>query len=359
MPQAIFLFEAGSIPVFVSPWYLVLIGWWTYHGGLVEGLLFVVAATVSLLVHEFGHGLVARHYRLNPRILLHAWGGLCAHEIPTRDDQAIRITAAGPAAGLLLGGVALAALVTSSLFGLGDLVPNLDHLLLLLVVVNVIWSVLNLAPLYPLDGGQLFRLYMHRWVAEPKRAERIVHGVGVALGGVGTVVGLGLGAPFLAVILGLLTWQNLRVLMGEASSGPIYRQFRVERTRLDEGRAVLDADPAEAIRVGHQVRATAGLSDALDQEAWELITLGHARQQDWDDVLRVARRARPSPAVAGAVFDAHLALGNLSAAERAMDAAAWKRQPVAVRQAQQARLLAARAPAKSAPSDGGDAPASA
>ena len=107
--NGIYLFKFREIPVFVSGWYLLLMAYFFLIGNqsMADGFIFAGVATVSLLVHEFGHGLMAKRFHLEPRILLHGWGGLCAHRPARRDRDDILIVGAGPSAGLLLGLVAL------------------------------------------------------------------------------------------------------------------------------------------------------------------------------------------------------------------------------------------------------------
>lgn len=78
-------FRLFNIPVFVHPWFwltLALIG-----GGLrandttalIEVAMFVLAGFVSVLVHEFGHALMIKKYRLPTEVHLVAFGGFARY----------------------------------------------------------------------------------------------------------------------------------------------------------------------------------------------------------------------------------------------------------------------------------------
>ena len=84
--NAFYLFSIRNIPVYVQPWYLLLLAFFGMRSDITSGLIFAACVTVSLLVHEFGHALVAARYRLNPTVILHGWGGLCAHERAEKDS---------------------------------------------------------------------------------------------------------------------------------------------------------------------------------------------------------------------------------------------------------------------------------
>ena len=131
---------------------------------------------VSILVHELGHTLAFRHFGLHSRIVLHWMGGLAIPEqgIGRRQGrlnnyQAIVVSLAGPVAGLLLGFLLIAIAHTVGqdvprfyLFGLMPIFFFDERTLLLAVlqggiIVNIILNILNLVPIFPLDGGQVSR----------------------------------------------------------------------------------------------------------------------------------------------------------------------------------------------------------
>lgn len=127
-------------------------------------LLFVAAAFISVLFHELGHAIFMRKYGGWPSIRLYGLGGLASGSVRLTRRQDIIMSAAGPAFGLLL------YLVTRGIFGLTmqtfisradsfETMPALLRLwlsfLLSMLFVNLWWSILNLLPIIPLDGGRI------------------------------------------------------------------------------------------------------------------------------------------------------------------------------------------------------------
>jgi Zn-dependent protease len=151
--SALIRFRVAGIPVDVQPWFLVVAGVSALQlrsPPLV--LMWMATVTASVLWHELGHALTMRRFGFAPRIELHAMGGL-AHWPPGANPsarQALAVTAAGPFAGLLLGAV-----VWVLAMGAGPL-PYLARIAIDWIVwVNIAWSLFNLLPLLPLDGGNL------------------------------------------------------------------------------------------------------------------------------------------------------------------------------------------------------------
>lgn len=176
-------FHLFGIPVRVSPWFwalAVLLG--MRNSDAQQLLIWVTAVFVSILIHELGHALVIRYYGWTPRVVLYSFGGLAIYDpsfSPWQSGRRVRqsgakqilISLAGPGAGF-----ALAALIVATLFvtkravgfpfvgALGapleiaqPLGVPLVYLVTDLLYVNVFWGILNLMPIYPLDGGQVAR----------------------------------------------------------------------------------------------------------------------------------------------------------------------------------------------------------
>ncbi|MEM1297264.1 MAG: M50 family metallopeptidase, partial [Verrucomicrobiota bacterium] len=108
------------------------------------GLVGVPIVFLSILWHEFGHAFAFRKFGGNPRVRLHGFGGDASAEGFFSKRENIIITLAGPAAGLVVG---FAALPVWLLVDLQN--EYVRWMVTLIVFINVIWSVVNLLPIYP------------------------------------------------------------------------------------------------------------------------------------------------------------------------------------------------------------------
>jgi stage IV sporulation protein FB len=173
-----------DIPVRVSPWFWLvsaLMGWSAIQLGIQYVLLWIACVFVSVLVHELGHVLVGRMFGSDGRILLYGFGGLAigSSDLPSR-WQRIAVYLAGPLAGFLFLGVIIQVVLVvnperlrpvvetiKSWFGLPfdpmvAVLPFLEPTLAQEAIsnlfwINLFWGLLNLVPIWPLDGGQISR----------------------------------------------------------------------------------------------------------------------------------------------------------------------------------------------------------
>ena len=195
--------------------------------------IWMIAVFLAILVHEFGHALVARSYGARPWITLYGMGGLASFN-PVRRDTAssIAITIAGPAAGFLFAALIFALLHATGqsvsfhrggAFGVyWDFVPferiELNKFIEFLLFINVIWGVINLFPVYPLDGGQIAReLFVQADTYGGIRKSlwlSIITAAGIGLFGY-----VRLGNFFMALMFGYLAYQNYLVLQSYGGGG--------------------------------------------------------------------------------------------------------------------------------------------
>lgn len=185
-------FRLLGIPVRVHPMFWLVsavLGWQDQDLGGVA--LWVACVFVSILVHEYGHGLMAKRYHGSPSIVLWGLGGLCySHAERHSPLQRLAVILAGPGAGFALFGVLL--IFTTLIFqispsehwqAIGSLV-GLSHFpgsvvgkfvegvhgreggIFLattyhhLIWINLMWGLVNLLPLWPLDGGQATQILL-------------------------------------------------------------------------------------------------------------------------------------------------------------------------------------------------------
>lgn len=138
--------------------------------------LYALMFFFSILVHELGHALAGKRLGLNPRqIVLHGFGGLCEYGRSPRAREGFYSAAAGPVAGLLLGVVAWALLLVIR----GRVPEPLPWLVGNLVRLTMFWSLFNLLPMWPLDGGHVLWHGLRQRIPGG-RAWRITRTVGIA-----------------------------------------------------------------------------------------------------------------------------------------------------------------------------------
>jgi len=150
----------GKIPIAISPFFWVtaaLIGWINSMGSGSPFLLTVIwmfVIFISIIVHEFGHALTSRFFGQSPHIELVAFGGVTYQEgRRLRGWREFIVILNGPIFGFLLFLVTLLLLNSGWFQGAVALA-----MLQIFVWVNLFWTVVNLLPVMPLDGGQLLRV---------------------------------------------------------------------------------------------------------------------------------------------------------------------------------------------------------
>lgn len=310
MYQGLQIFSLAGIPVRVSLWYGLLLFFWFRAGDVASSMLWALVVTVSILAHEFGHALVARHYGLRPSILLHGLGGLCHHERAERDMHDVFIIAAGPGAGLLLGAATWLFSVTFPEVVMSPELPWLPTVVTMSLWVNVAWSLVNLLPLWPLDGGQLFRLGMLR-VTTARRAEQITHWTALVLLAGAVVLGLAYDSTLLLILVLWIAWSNVSALRGTSSSGPIRTTNKHAQQLLQQAVAAYEQeDFAEAARLCHQLRAESNVAANVLKDTWRILGVSAARLGEHAEALSFLRHAQGGRDVTEARIECLYALGR-------------------------------------------------
>jgi Zn-dependent protease len=131
-----------------------IMGWNAVDLGFEYLLLWVACVFVSVLVHELGHVFMGRLFGTHGHIVLYSFGGLAigSSALPNR-WQRIAVYFAGPLAGFVLFGLVW--------WAAPHLNPRASRLLwaafIFLSEINLFWGLINLLPIWPLDGGQISR----------------------------------------------------------------------------------------------------------------------------------------------------------------------------------------------------------
>jgi Zn-dependent protease len=154
-------FSFFGIPIRVHPFFwLIALLMGSSRKEPLAVLIWIVAVFLAILVHELGHALVMRAYGFYPWITLYGMGGLTSHN-QGHDGYSkgsgalaqVLISLAGPAAGFLLAAVLVLGLMLTGGFSN----PRLADLIGCILFICIVWGVINLLPIYPLDGGQIAR----------------------------------------------------------------------------------------------------------------------------------------------------------------------------------------------------------
>jgi Zn-dependent protease len=194
---------------------LAVVFLWT---GGVAGVFAVLLAFASVLAHELGHALVARHLRVPVSgIELYFFGGAAKMGAPRSAGDEIAIAAAGPAVSYALGGLGLFAFAVTGL-----------SFFQLLGWINLILGTFNLIPALPMDGGRIFRALLarkHGFVGATEIAIKVARGFAIGF-----------------AVLGVITFHLNLILL----AGVVWYLGTAERTLARQARVGYGDTPAAA-----------------------------------------------------------------------------------------------------------------
>jgi Zn-dependent protease len=203
----------GGTQVRIHATFLVLVGWYAWSaarsGGTPAGVsatIFLLSIFLCILLHVFGHIVMARRFGVRtPEVILSPIGGLARLErMPDEPRQELLIALAGPAV------TAAIALILWLVLALAD--TRLDPAILGqarmpllpgLLYVNVSLLIFNLIPAFPMDGGRVLRAILAKrkgMVAGTRIAARVGQGFAIALG----LLALSESMPMLLLIAGFI-----------------------------------------------------------------------------------------------------------------------------------------------------------
>jgi Zn-dependent protease len=224
--------DIAGISVYVHWSFWILPGWillssWSAGGGLLAGLaaaVFVFAVFGCVVLHEVGHALAARRFRIGTRdITLYPIGGVANLErMPTRPSRELAIALAGPAVNVAIA-AALFGLIL--LGGMGSQVfsPTAagGAFLVNLMWVNVALVLFNLLPAFPMDGGRVLRAFLAMGLPR-LTATTVAARVGQVMAVVLGLIGLFTGGMLVLVALFVFLAAQAELTMARMQSGLRY-----------------------------------------------------------------------------------------------------------------------------------------
>lgn len=271
-------FRLGSIPVRVNGAFLFLVlvlGAQLQRPDLIAiwgGIVFV-----SVLVHELGHAAIGRMFGLLPVIELNGMGGVTSWSNP-RDVghwRSIAISVAGPFAGFLLAG----ALLLAARLGFHPQNPALVFAVKHALFVNWAWGVFNLAPMLPLDGGNVLRSALD--LVTKNRGEKPARVVSIVMGVVFIAYAVVAGQWWLGALAAFFTWANIQAYRHvDTRNADAALAQAIEKAYL----ALENHDGAEAVAL---LRPALGphASDGLRATALRIYCYALLIEGQWEELL--------------------------------------------------------------------------
>src|SRR5262245_16861381 len=200
----------GGTEVRVHVTFALLLLWiWFVHyriGGTPaawEGVIFILAVFLCVVLHEFGHVLAARRYGIRtPDITLLPIGGLARLErMPREPRQELIVALAGPAVNVVIG------LILLVFHGFIPLSEWKDQLLYggftgWLVVWNFVMVAFNMIPAFPMDGGRVLRAVLAMFL-DYAPATRIAASIGQGVAVMGAMAALFVWGNILMAVIAL------------------------------------------------------------------------------------------------------------------------------------------------------------
>lgn len=197
---------------------------------LPEYVSWVTALFSAILIHELGHALAMRRFGIDSDIVLYWLGGLTiprsiGRAADMQSTAQIIISAAGPLMGFAVAYAVLAVVVFTVgmehlvFYGPLSMTPaagglereSLQRLINNFWFVSVFWGLVNLLPVYPLDGGQIAREVLLR-VSPARGIEMSLRLSIVAAAGLAVYAAVVWKSVFVALLFGLLAYQSFQIL---------------------------------------------------------------------------------------------------------------------------------------------------
>ncbi len=156
-------FRVGQTPVRVNPffWIMAVLLGWNYSQppfNLGYLVLWIAAVFFSILLHELGHVWMGRVFGSQGYILLWSFGGLAIGSSDQRVRwQRILVYFAGPGIQFILYGIVWALARWGLPYVSAEWFMPVWIFAQMLLGINWYWPILNLFPIWPLDGGRITR----------------------------------------------------------------------------------------------------------------------------------------------------------------------------------------------------------
>lgn len=220
-------FPVGKIPVRVTPWFWVLgvfTGYWTLTINPPRPdllITWIVCLFVSIVVHELGHAFAGQYFGWRSQVFLYHFGGVAQFPDQYRwtPGKWVFTCFAGPGAGFILYG--LVVLAEYAIVNHTDWPDVADggyptpvyYAIYALKWINLYWGLVNLLPVFPLDGGQIANTFLEH--KRGRRGAELACQISFGVGLIATVVFFSIDrrmGGYMFLFLSIGSFQRLQML---------------------------------------------------------------------------------------------------------------------------------------------------
>jgi len=245
------LVTVASIDVHIHGTFLILIAFVAVSGlmagqgatAILRSTLLILAIFTSVVLHEFGHALMARRFGVRTLdITLLPIGGIARLEkMPDKPSEQLQVALAGPAVNVVI------AMLLFGLVRLFEVPVGIEifrnasgPFLTQLMWINLFLAAFNLLPGYPMDGGRVLRALLAMRMA-PERATQIAARVGQGTAVIFGVVGL-FHNPLL-IVIAVFIWLGAQAEHSVSTMKMALSGLSVRDGMITDFRRLLPTDP--------------------------------------------------------------------------------------------------------------------
>jgi Zn-dependent protease/CBS domain-containing protein len=166
-------------------------------------IVFILTLFLCVLLHEFGHSLVAQKYggEVHSITLLPIGGMANITKMPEKPREEFLVSLAGPAVNIVIAGILglyLTYIRPVSPEEMEFTYITTENFPVMLLAANIFIVAFNLIPAFPMDGGRLFRSALSIWMSRID-ATRIAKNIGQVFAIIFIIAGFYIN-PFLIII---------------------------------------------------------------------------------------------------------------------------------------------------------------
>jgi stage IV sporulation protein FB len=304
----------GKIPIRISPvfWVLAIFIGWINSETILGTAIWSAIIFISVLIHEYGHALTALAFGQRAHIEFVALGGVThrSGDKKLKLWQEFLIVLNGPLAGLLL---CFAAYALQQYMGFTRITTPFEYAIQITVLANLFWTIINLLPIFPLDGGHLLRIIMESIFG--MKGIKLTFLISSILGLVGSLFFF-MDRAFLAGSLFLLlayesyrTWKSSLVMTEYDQDDDLQKLLKLAEDSLHQG------DIENAKNALEQVRSATG-SGMIYISATEDLAEALSAQGKFQEVYNILLplSAKLSPVALNLLHEAAYKTGNFDEA---------------------------------------------